>query len=77
MSVSLSIIILCEVLSTLFIVWGFMHEEKLVAFEDKAIRWIRQTARKTKRTYKAVKVSICAKSLKKEGFTVTKERKDS
>lgn len=37
MSTTLSIIILAEVLFTLFIVWGFMHEEKFVAFEDKII----------------------------------------
>lgn len=33
----LSIIILIEVLFTLFIAWGLMHEEKFVAFEDKII----------------------------------------
>ena len=37
MSTVLSIIIICEVLFTLFIVWGYMHEEKFVAFEDKII----------------------------------------
>lgn len=37
MSTTLSIIILAEVLFTLFIVWGFMHEEKFVAFEDRII----------------------------------------
>lgn len=37
MSTALSIIILCEVLFGLFIVWGFMHEERFVAFEDKII----------------------------------------
>ena len=37
MPIVISIIILVEVLFTLFIVWGFMHEEKVVAFEDKII----------------------------------------
>lgn len=37
MSTTLSIIIIAEVLFTLLIVWGFMHEEKFVAFEDKII----------------------------------------
>ncbi len=37
MSTTLSIIILFEVIFGLFIVWGFMHEEKFVAFEDKII----------------------------------------
>lgn len=34
---TLAIIIPCEVLFTLFVVWGFMHEDKFVAFEDKII----------------------------------------
>lgn len=75
MSVSLSIVILCEVISTLLIVWGFMHKEKLVAFEDKIIRYFLRKFRKTRRTFKAVKVGVCAKSLEKEGFTVSRERK--
>lgn len=37
MSPILAIIIVAEVLLVLFIVWGFMHEEKFVAFEDKII----------------------------------------
>lgn len=37
MSTTLSIIILFEVLFGLFIVWGFMHEEKFVVIEDKII----------------------------------------
>ncbi len=32
---TLAFIILLEVLFTLFIAWGIMHEEKFVAFEDK------------------------------------------
>lgn len=37
MSIVLATIILIEVLFILFIVWGIMHEEKFVAFEDKII----------------------------------------
>lgn len=37
MSTTLSFIILSEVLFTLFIVWGFMHEDLFVKFEDKII----------------------------------------
>lgn len=38
----LSIIILLEVLFTLFIAWGLMHEEKFIAFEDRIFLWIRK-----------------------------------
>lgn len=77
MSVSLSIVILCEVLSTLAIVYGFIHEKKLIAFEDAVIRWFKRKFRKTRRTLKVAKLRFCAKSLKKEGFTISRERKDS
>lgn len=33
----LSFVILGEVLITLFILWGFMHEDKFILFEDKII----------------------------------------
>lgn len=48
MSTTLSIIIIFEVLFTLFIVWGFMHEERFVAFEDKIIFAILRKIRKNK-----------------------------
>lgn len=76
MSVSLSIVILCEVLSTLFIVWGFMHEDKFIQFEDNLKFVIKRKFKKAKRFCKAVKVGICSKSLEKEGFIVLTERKD-
>lgn len=76
MSVTISGIILLEILSTLALVWCFMHEKKLVAFEDKIIRWVLRKFRKTRRTYKAAMVGLCSKSLEKEGFTVSRERKD-
>lgn len=37
MSTTISFIILAEVLFTLFIVWGFMHEDRFVKLEDKII----------------------------------------
>lgn len=48
MSPVLSLIIIAEVLFTLFIVWGFMHEEKFVAFEDKIIFAVLKKIRRTK-----------------------------
>ena len=72
----LAVVILCEVLCTLFILWGFMHEDKLIQFEDNVIFYFKYKIRKLKKLCKAVKVSICAKSLKKEGFTISRERKD-
>lgn len=75
MSVSLSIVIVCEVLSTLAIVYGFMHEDKLIQFEDNLKDVIKRKIRKAKRICKAIKVRVCANTLEKEGFTITQERK--
>ena len=85
----LAVVILCEVLCTLFILWGFMHEDKLIQFEDNVIFYFKYKIRKlkklceklickikkAKRFCKVVKVNICAKSLEKEGFKISKERK--
>ena len=53
MSTTLSVIILIEVLFTVFIAWGFMHEERFVAFEDKIIfAFLRKVrSHKAKREY--------------------------
>lgn len=56
-------IIICEIISTLLIVYGFMHKEKLVQFEDKIKYAI-------KRDIRTIKIGICVKCLKKEGFVV-------
>lgn len=48
MSPILSVVIVLEVLFTLFIVWGFMNEERFVAFEDKIIRAVLRKIRKRK-----------------------------
>ena len=39
---SFALIILGEVLFTLFIAWGIMHEERFIAFEDKIISRIKR-----------------------------------
>lgn len=44
----LSIVIFLEVLFTLFIAWGFMHEDKFIAFEDKIIANAKQRISKKK-----------------------------
>lgn len=48
MSTTLSIIIICEVLFTLFLVWGFMHEERFVQLEDKIIFAVLRKIRRSK-----------------------------
>ncbi len=66
MSPILSVIIVLEVLFTLFIVWGFMHEERFVAFEDKIIRAVLRKLRKNK----AVREMLRRERLNEE-FTYT------
>lgn len=66
MSPILSVIIVLEVLFTLFIVWGFMHEELFVAFEDKIIRAVLRKLRKNK----AVREMLRRERLNEE-FTYT------
>ena len=48
MTTTISFIILAEVLLTLFVVWGFMHEDRFVAFEDKIIFAILRSIRNKK-----------------------------
>jgi hypothetical protein len=38
----LSIVIFLEVIFTLFIAWGFMHENRFIAFEDRIIAKIKK-----------------------------------
>jgi hypothetical protein len=56
-------IIICEIISTLLIVYGIMHEKELVQFEDKIKKAI-------KRDIRTIKIGLCVKCLKKEGFVV-------
>lgn len=65
MSITLSIIIFFEVVFIMFIAWGFMHEEKFVAFEDKIIRKILKAIRKKK-------IKLATKWLSKEGIIIKK-----
>ena len=51
----LSFVILGEVLITLFILWGFMHEDKFILFEDKIIYNFKEYI-KARRVYKAHKL---------------------
>ncbi|MBR3767843.1 MAG: hypothetical protein IKL10_06345 [Clostridia bacterium] len=55
MSTTLSIIILCEVIFALFIVWGFMHEELFVAFEDKIIFAVLRKIRSSRSSREALR----------------------
>lgn len=66
----LAAVITCEIISTFLIVYGFIHEDKVVAFEDKIIRWLLRKIKKAKRIYKIIKINICAKALAKEGIEV-------
>ena len=58
-------IIICEIISTLLIVYGIMHEKELAQFEDKIKKAI-------KRDIRTIKIGLCVKCLKKEGFVVKK-----
>ncbi len=49
METFVAIIILCEVLLTLFGVWGFLHEQTLVALEHNIVRLIRRRIRRRQR----------------------------
>lgn len=42
------VVILGEIIVALLIVWGFRHEKKLVAFEDKIIRFVIKLYRRLK-----------------------------
>ena len=41
MNTGVALVIIAEVFLFLFIVWGFLHENKLIAFEDRIIAVIR------------------------------------
>lgn len=52
----LSIIIFLEVVFTLFIAWGIMHEERFVAFEDRIIAKVKKRIKRKKREREIMKV---------------------
>ena len=58
-------IIICEIISTLLIVYGFMHKKELVQFEKRVRAALN-------RDLKTIKIGICIKCLNKEGFVVEK-----
>ena len=49
MDTALSVIILCEVLVTLFVVWGFLHEQSFVRFEHAIARAVAGKVRALRR----------------------------
>lgn len=49
MNTTLSLIILAEVLLTLFVVWGFLHEKAFVAVERRIARAVRRRVRAARR----------------------------
>ena len=61
----IAVIIICEIISTLFCVWAVTHIRELKKFEDKLKKAI-------KRDIRTVKISLCVNCLEKEGFEVTK-----
>jgi hypothetical protein len=63
---TLAIIIVIEVLFTLFIAWGIMHEDKFVAFEDALFK-------KAKKKINRAKRNICAKWLAQQGIIIPKQ----
>lgn len=69
MSIAISIIIILELITLAFIVWGFLHEERFVAFEDRIIAKIRKEIRYIKR-------EVCARYLAKQGITIPKQKGD-
>lgn len=57
----IAILIACEIISVPVIIYAFMHKEDLLQFEDKVRRVIRE-----------IKIGLCIKFLKNEGFVVKK-----
>ncbi len=49
MTTSQSLLIAVEVIVTLLIVWGLIHEDKLIAFEKRVARYFSLLARKHRR----------------------------
>lgn len=65
---NLAVIIAFEVAVAAGIVWGFVHEEKVKAFEQRLFRKMRRCVRK-------MKINFCAKTLAKEGLIVVERSK--
>ncbi len=50
MDTALSVMILCEVMVTLFVVWGFLHEQSFVRFEHAIARAVSKKLRAIRRS---------------------------
>lgn len=69
MSTTLAVIIVLEVAILVFVVWGFIHEDKFIAFEDKILYKIRKKIKEKKR-------EICASYLAKQGIVIPRQKGD-
>ena len=64
-----TVAILLEVASTIFIAWGIMHEERLVAFENAICKKIKKKINRLKR-------DACVRYLSKQGIIIPKTKGD-
>ena len=62
-------LIIFELFIVAFVVWGILHEDKLIAFEDKSIAKLKYKARKKRR-------DLCAKWLAKDGLVAVPVNND-
>ena len=69
MTTSQSILIAIEIIASLLLIWGFIHEDKLIAFEKKFARCIAVAIRKHKRKKQiARKKASSPKVVRKETY---------
>lgn len=61
----LAVVIIGDIISSVLIIYGLMHKEKLLQFEEKLKVGF-------KRSIRAIKINLCVNCLKKEGFVVKK-----
>lgn len=66
MNIGLSVIIFLEIFATVLIVFGFLHEEKFVRFEDRIKRKMKRFIRKKKR-------NLASKWLAEQGIVIPKQ----
>lgn len=62
-------LIIFELFVVAFVVWGILHEDKLIEFEDKSIAKLKDKARKKRR-------DLCAKWLAKDGLVAVPVNND-
>ena len=56
MTAELGYIILAEVVFALFVIWGFLHEDRFIRFEEKLGKVIRRLFFRRKRAVKKLRV---------------------